>query len=132
MFEAILAEANKIDAATKKRIGNTERFMTSIGRAASRDTFGEPKVLPREKPCRVCRVPLYTEGEKKNIPPLRYGKYDFICKSCANSRNKPKEKKLSKIELFHQELGSEIKDLANRLNKLIGKLNDYRQEANSK
>jgi hypothetical protein len=129
MFEAILAEANKIDAATKKKIGNTERFMASINRVARRDHFGEPRVLPKPKPCRVCRAQLYTEGEKKNIPPLRYQKQDYICRSCTNKRNKAKPKGLSKAELFHNELSSEITDLANRLNQLVRKLNDSRQEA---
>lgn len=134
MFEEILAEANKIDAATKQKIGNTERFMASIGRRAGRDTFGEPKIpqiLPKPKPCRVCRAQLYTEGEQKNIPPLRYKKLDYICRSCVSKRNKAKPKELSKAELFHNELTSEVIDLANRLNQLVRKLNDYRQEANS-
>jgi hypothetical protein len=132
MFEEILAEANRIDVATKKKRGNTDRFMAGISRIASRDHFGEPKAKPREKPCRVCHKPLYTEGEKRNIPPLRYKKYDFICKSCNGVRIKIPVKKLTRLEVLQQEIGNDLINLSSQLTKLIERFNDYSKEATNK
>ena len=130
MFEQVLAEANRIDMATKKKIGNTERFMSSINRVADRDTFGEPKVKPKEKPCRVCNAQLFTDGEKRNIPPLRYQKYDFICKSCV--RRKSVEKRHDKESLTKEQFAFlvdyEMSKLQIKIKELLGRLNDSSQK----